>query len=88
MSQSIEQIIIDLSEWKELESKRIRELGKDFLEKKYDTNKKYLDEIVDLGNGNSLKKKVTTNSKINSIFVLLHIFTSFPFVCKLVFLFI
>ena len=53
MSQSSEQIIIDLSEWSELESKRIWEFRKNFLEKKNDSYEKYFDEIVNLGYGNS-----------------------------------
>ena len=63
ISQASEQIIIDLSEWRELESKRVREFRKELAMSKspsrkkygfsYDSNKKYSDETVDLGYGNS-----------------------------------
>ena len=63
MSQASDQIIIDLSEWRELESRRVREFGKELAmsnspsRKKYgfsyDSNEKYFDEVVDLGYGNS-----------------------------------
>ena len=63
MSQASEQIIIDLSEWRELESRRVREYGKELAmsespsKKKYgfsyDSNEEYFDEVVHLGYGNS-----------------------------------
>ena len=63
ISQASEQIIIDLSEWRELESKRVREFRKELAMSKspsrkkygfsYDSNEKYFDEVVDLGYGNS-----------------------------------
>ena len=59
MSQASEQIIIDLSDWRELESRRVREFGKELAMSKspsgkkyglsYNSNEKYFDEIVDLG---------------------------------------
>ena len=58
ISQASEQIIIDLSEWRELESKRVREFRKDLAMSKslsrkkygfsYDSNENYFDEVVDL----------------------------------------
>ena len=63
ISQSSEQNIIDLSEWRELESKIIREFRKKLALSKspsrkkygfsYNSNEKYFDEIIDLGYGNS-----------------------------------
>ena len=63
ISQASEQIIIDLSEWRELESRRVREFTKKLAMSKspsrkkygfsYDSNEKYFDEVVDLGYGNS-----------------------------------
>ena len=63
ISQASEQIIIDLSEWRELESKRVREFKKESAISKspsrkkygfsYDSNEKIFDEVVDLGYGNS-----------------------------------
>ena len=63
ISQASEQIIIDLSEWRELKSKRVREFRKESTMSKspsrkqygfsYDSNEKYFDEVVDLGYGNS-----------------------------------
>ena len=41
MSQASEQIIIDLSEWRELESRRNRELGKELAMSKSHSRKKY-----------------------------------------------
>ena len=62
ISQASEKIIIDLSEWIELESRRVREFGKELAMSKspsrkkygfsYDSNEKYFDEVVDLGHGN------------------------------------
>ena len=61
ISQSSEQIIIDFSEWRELESKRIGEIGKELAMSKspsrkkhgfsFDSNEKFFDEIVDVGYG-------------------------------------
>ena len=62
MSQASKQIIIDLSEWRELESRRVREFGKELAMSKSPSRKKYgfsydsyeyFDEVVDLGYGNS-----------------------------------
>ena len=61
MSKASEQIIIDLSEWRELESRIVREFGKELAMSKsssrkkyglsYDSNGNYFDEVVDLGYG-------------------------------------
>ena len=63
ISQASEQIIIDFSEWRELESRRVREFRKELVMSKspsrkkygfsYGSNEKYFDEVVDLGYGNS-----------------------------------
>ena len=63
ISQSSEQIIVDLTEWRELESKRIREFRKELARSKsilrkkygisYDSNEKIFDENVDLVYENS-----------------------------------
>ena len=63
ISQASEQNMIDLSEWRELESRRIREFRKELAMSKstskekygfsYDSNEKNFDEVVDLGYGNS-----------------------------------
>ena len=63
ISQASEQIIMDLSEWRELESKRIREIKKELAMSKstsrkkygfsYDSNEKIFDEAVDLGYGSN-----------------------------------
>ena len=63
ISQASEQFIIDLSNWRELESKRVREFRKKLAMSKspsrknygfsYDSNEKYFEEVVDLGYGNS-----------------------------------
>ena len=65
VSQAREQIIIDLSEWRELESRRVREFRKELTMSKspsrknygfsYDSNEKYFDEVVDLGYGKSFQ---------------------------------
>ena len=57
-SQASEQIIIDFSEWRELESRRVRELRKELAMSKstsrkkygfsYDSNEKIFDELRDL----------------------------------------
>ena len=56
ISQSSEQTIIDLTEWRELESKRIREFRKELARSKSILRKKYGisndDEDVDMGCGN------------------------------------
>ena len=71
VSQSREQIIIDLLEWRELESKNLDNLEKNWLclshlrEKKYgfsyDSNEKYFEEVVDLRYGNSFHLLTTEN---------------------------
>ena len=63
ISQASEQIIRGLSEWRELESKRVRDFRKELAMSKspsrkkygfsYDSDDKYFDEVVDLGYGNS-----------------------------------
>ena len=63
ISQASVQFIIDLSDWRELESKRVREFRKKLAMSKspsrkkygfsYDSNEKYFEEVVDLGYGNS-----------------------------------
>ena len=65
ISQASEQIIRDLSEWRELESKRITEFGTELAMSKscsrkkygfsYYSNEKIFDEVVDLGYENSLQ---------------------------------
>ena len=65
ISQASEQIIIDFSEWRELESRRIREFRKELAKSKspsrkkygfsYDSNEKKFDEVVDLGYGNKFQ---------------------------------
>ena len=62
-SQASEQIMIDLSEWRELDSGRVREFRKELAMSKspsrkkygfsYDSNEKYFDDVVDLGYENS-----------------------------------
>ena len=59
--QASEQIIIDLSEWRELETRRVRDFRKELVMSKspsrktygfsYDSKEKYFDEVVDLGYG-------------------------------------
>ena len=63
ISQASEPIMIDLSKWRELESRRVREFRKELAMSKspsrkkygfsYDSIEKYFDEVVDLGYGNS-----------------------------------
>ena len=63
ISQASEQIIIDLSEWRELESRGVREFGKELAMSKSPSRKKYgfsiksnenfFVEVEDLGYGNS-----------------------------------
>ena len=78
MSQASEQIIIDLSEWRELESRRVREFGKELAMSKspsrkkygfsYDSNEKYFDEVVDLGYGNSFHLLTSEHLRQMTIF--------------------
>ena len=61
--QDSEQMIIDVLEWRELESRRVREFRKEVAMSKspsrkkygfsYDSNETYFDEVRDLSNGNS-----------------------------------
>ena len=63
ISQASEQIILDLLEWRELESKRFREFRKEVAMSKSpsrkknwfsnDSNEKYFEKFVDLGYGHS-----------------------------------
>ena len=65
ISQASQHIIIDLSEWRELESRRVREYRKELAMSKslsrrkyrfsYDSNEKYFVKFVDLGYGNSFR---------------------------------
>ena len=48
MSQASEQIIIDLSEWRELESRRVREFGKELSMSKSPSRKKYENILMNL----------------------------------------
>ena len=65
ISQASEQTIMNLSEWRQLESERIREIRKELAMSKstsrkkyrfsYDSNEKNFDEVVDLGYGNGFQ---------------------------------
>ena len=65
ISQASEQIMIDFSEWRELESRRVSDFRKEVTKSKspskkkygfsYDTKEKHFDEVVDLGYGNSFQ---------------------------------
>ena len=78
ISQASEQIIMDLSESRELESKRIGEFRKELAMSKstsrkkygfsYDSNEKFFDERVDLGYGNSFHLLTSENILQMTIF--------------------
>ena len=86
ISHASEQIIIDLSEWRELESKRFREFRKELAMSKsrsrkkygfsYDSNEKNFDETVDLRYGNnfhlltSSKQMLTSSRRCQNLLIL------------------